>query len=104
MCVCLCSLFANSESPANKSTSEDDDTELQQPKKQNVERSTSLTIASCKANTVDDLAAEVVANVLRVSTSVVCSGSEDAMQNGTLVNYDDIATTKSLNINPLSNK
>jgi len=92
--------YSNCEPSAKKlssadDASDDDVTDLQQQKKQDVERSTSPTVASYKADNVDKLAAKVVASILRESASVVYGDTEDALENGTLANSDNIATTKS---------
>jgi len=91
------SLYSNCEPSAKKSPMAAAAADVQQQKKQEVEESASPTVASCKADIVDKLAASVVADILRVSASV-CSSTEEAMQNGTLAN--DVATVK--NTNPLS--
>jgi len=95
------SLYPNCEPSAKKSTSEDvisDDnmTDLQCRRKQDIEKSTLPLVASRQADTVDKLAAEMVADILKVSASVVYSNAEDAMQNGTLANDSSgVAATKS---------
>lgn len=90
------SLFAGCEPLAKKSPPADDaDTDavdLQLQKNRVVESSASPSVASRKASTMDELAAEMVADILRVSASVVYSDTEDGVQNGTLANNDNAAT------------
>ena len=100
-------LHPNCEPSAKKSPSADDKSDNSMASdllqtKHSVERSASPSKASCKVDKMDQLAARVVADILRVSASVVYSDAEDASQNAALVGNCDVATGRSVNINPLS--
>ena len=98
--------YANDEPSAKKVPSandsdDDDDDDDDVVETQDVERSASPTIASSEVNTENKLATEMVAEILRVSASVVYNGTGPVQpcKAHALSDCDDVVTVKSADIN-----
>jgi len=90
------------EPSTNKSPLEDDDDDyIIKQQQHNIQRSPSPTPASTEADTESKLAAKMVANILRVSASVVYNDTSSVLPHGRpgLASSDDVVVMKSANIN-----
>ena len=101
---CLnCEPSVNISALVNDDYDDDDDVDddVIEPQQRDINRSASPPQASAEADTENQLAADVVAEILRVSASVVCNDTSSVRQRGSraLANNDDAFVMTSANIN-----